>query len=144
VLRTVPHLGPVRVALILAIMRKPLRIRTKRNLWAYCGLAVVTYSSFDFVQVHGQVVRRKRAPKTRGLNRNQNRELKDVFKGAATAANGQPGPLRDFYQAMVDRAMQEELARVTVTRKLTAVNLRLWKKGEPPDPEKLTVQALAP
>ena len=37
--------------------------------------------------------------------------------------------------------MREELARVTLTRKLTAVTLRLWKKGEPYDPEKLTVQA---
>ena len=140
VLRTVPHLGPVRVALILATMRTPWRFRTKRNLWAYCGLAVVTHSSSDFVQVDGQVVRRKRAPMTRGLNRNYNRELKDVFKAAATAATGRPGPLRDYYQARIDGGMREELARLTLTRKLTAVTLRLWKRGEPYDPEKLTVQ----
>ncbi|MGW8323546.1 MAG: IS110 family transposase [Thermodesulfobacteriota bacterium] len=141
VLRTIPHLGPVRVALILAIMRTPWRFRTKRNLWAYCGLAVVTHSSSDFALVDGQVVRRKRAPMTRGLNRNHNRELKDVFKGAATAATGRPGPLRDYYEAMIDGGMREELARVTLTRKLTAVTLRLWKKGEGYDPAKLTVQA---
>jgi len=35
--------------------------------------------------VAGQPVRRRRAPLTRGLNRNNNRVLKDVFKGAATA-----------------------------------------------------------
>ena len=31
-------------------------------------------------------MRRRRAPMTRGLNRNHNRVLKDVFKSAATAA----------------------------------------------------------
>jgi transposase len=141
VLRTIPFLGPVRVALILATMRTPWRFRTKRNLWAYCGLAVVTHSSADYVLVDGQVVRRRRAPMTRGLNRNHNRELKDVFKGAATAATGRPGPLRDYYEAMIARGMRQELARVTLTRKLAAVTLRLWKKGERYDPAKLTVQA---
>ena len=141
VLRTIPFLGPVRISLILAIMRTPWRFRTKRNLWAYCGLAVVTHSSSDYVLVDGQAVRRRRAPMTRGLNRNHNRELKDVFKGAATAATGRPGPLRDYYEGMIARGMREELARVTLTRKLVAITLRLWKKGEPYDPAKLNVQA---
>ena len=141
VLRSIPFLGPVRVALILAIMRTPWRFRTKRNLWAYCGLAVVTHSSSDYVLVDGQPVRRRRAPMTRGLNRNYNRELKDVFKGAATAATGRAGPLQDLYEGMIARGMREELARVTLTRKLAAVTLRLWKKGEGYDPAKLTMQA---
>jgi len=141
VLGSIPFLGPVRIALILAIMRTPWRFRTKRNLWAYCGLAVVTHSSSDYEMVDSQVVRRRRAPMTRGLNRNCNRELKDVFKGAATAATGRPGPLLDYYEGMVARGMREELARVTLTRKLAALTLRLWKKGEPYDPAKLTKQA---
>ena len=129
VLGSIPHLGPVRIALILAIMRTPWRFRTKRNLWAYCGLAVVTHSSSDYELVNGQVVRKRRAPMTRGLNQNYNRELKDVFKGAATAATGRPGPLRDYYETRIDRGMREELARVTLTRKLAALTLRLWKTG---------------
>lgn len=35
VLRSIPYLGPVRVALLLAIMRTPWRFRSKRHLWAY-------------------------------------------------------------------------------------------------------------
>ena len=66
---------------------------------------------------------------TLGLNRNYNRELKDVFKGAATAATGRPGPLQDFYEGMIARGMRGELARVTLTRKLAALTLRLWKEG---------------
>jgi hypothetical protein len=42
---------------------------------------------------------------------------------------------------MVARGMREELARVTLTRKLTALTLRLWKKGEHYDPAQLTKQA---
>jgi transposase len=141
VLRSIPYLGPVRVALLLATIRTPWRFRTKRNLWAYCGLAVVTFSSADYTLTDGRPVRRRRAPMTRGLNRNHNRVLKEVFKGAATAATAQPGPLRDFYEGMIARGMRAELARVTLTRKLAAVTLRLWKTGEPFDPTKLTMQA---
>ena len=45
VLRTVPFLGPIRVAEILAIMATPWRFRTKRQAWPYVGLAVVTRSN---------------------------------------------------------------------------------------------------
>ena len=141
VLRTIPFLGPVRVALLLATMQTPWRFRSKRNLWAYAGLAVVTQSSADYTIVAGRPVRRRRAPLTRGLNRNHNRVLKDVFKGAATAATGRPGPLQDFYRAVLARGVREELARVTLTRKLAALTLRLWKKGTPYDPTQLTQQA---
>ncbi len=140
-LRTIPFLGPVRVALLLATMQTPWRFRTKRHLWAYAGLAVVTRSSADYALVAGQPVRRRRAPLTRGLNRNHNRVLKDVFQGAATAATARPGPLQDFYHDMIARGMWAELARVTLTRKLAALTLRLWKQGERYDPTKLTIQA---
>jgi hypothetical protein len=70
VLRTIPFLGPVRVALVLAAMKSPWRFRTKRNLWAYAGLAVVTQSTADFEIRDGLPIRRRRAPLTRGLNPN--------------------------------------------------------------------------
>jgi hypothetical protein len=140
-LREVPFLGPVRVALLLAVMQTPWRFRTKRNLWAYAGLAVVTHSSADYPLQEGRVVRRRRAPLTRGLNRNHNRALKNIFKGAATAAAARPGPLQEFYRAMLERGMREELARVTLARKLAALTLRIWKTGERYDASKLTKQA---
>ncbi len=141
VLRSVPFLGPVRVSLLLSTMQTPWRFRTKRNLWAYAGLAVVTRSSSDYEMVDGRPVRRRRAPMTRGLNRNHNRVLKNVFKSAAAAATAKPGPLQDFYHGMLARGMREELARVTLARKLAAITLRLWKTGEAYDPTKLTMQA---
>ena len=42
---------------------------------------------------------------------------------------------------MIARGMREELARVTLTRKLAAVTPRLWKTGERYDPAMLTMQA---
>jgi transposase len=141
ILRSIPFLGPIRVAEILAIVGTPFRFRTKRSLWPYVGLAVVTESSADEEIVNGKIRRRKRAPLTRGLNRNHNPILKSVFKGAANAATTRPGPLRDFYEASLARGVREELAKVTLTRKIVAVALRLWKKGELWDPKKLTMQA---
>jgi hypothetical protein len=122
-------------------MKTPWRFRTKRNLWAYAGLAVVTESSADHEFIAGRPVRRRRKPLTRGLNKNHNRVLKDVFKSTASASVGQPGPFQDLYRAMVARGMREDMARLTLARKFAALTLRLWKTGEPYDPAKLTVRA---
>lgn len=138
-LQRIPFLGPVRVAFVLATMQTPWRFRTKRHLWAYAGLAVVTQTSAEYLLVGGHAVRRRRPPMTRGLNRNHNRLLKDVFKGAATAATARRGALHDFYHAMLARGIRPELARVTLARKLAALTLRLWKTGEHYDPAKLTI-----
>jgi hypothetical protein len=93
VLQSIPFFGPVRVSLLLATMKTPWRFRTKRNLWAYAGLAVVTESSADHEFVAGRPVRRRRKPLTRRLNKNHNRVLKDVFKSTATSSIGRPGPV---------------------------------------------------
>src|ERR1700733_7685761 len=42
-LRQIPSIGPIRAALLIALMQTPHRFRTKRQLWAYCGLALRTY-----------------------------------------------------------------------------------------------------
>lgn len=142
VLRTIPYLGPVRVALILATMQTPWRFRTKRHLWAYAGLAVVTRTSAEYEMAGRRAVRRRRQlVMTRGLNRNHNRVLKDVFKGAATAASVRRGALQEWYQGLLGRGMREELARVTLARKLAALTLHAWKTGERYEPAKLSRQA---
>ncbi len=142
ILRTIPFLGPVRVALLLATMQTPWRFRTKRNLWAYAGLAVVTRTSAEYTVKNGRPVRRRRAPMTRGLNRNHSRVLKDVLKGAAPDATARPGPLQDLYKGMLMRGMRPELARVTLARNLAALTLRLWKTGDHYDPAKLTTSVV--
>jgi transposase len=141
VLSSIPFYGPVRVAQLMAIVRTPFRFRTKRNLWPYGGLAVVRRSSADRELVEGKLQRSRKAPMTRGLNRNHHPTLKAVFKGAANDAACRPGPLRECYEASLRRGMSPEMAKVTLARKIAAITLRLWKKGELFDPTKLTMQA---
>ena len=38
-LQRIPYIGPIRAALLIALMQTPHRFRTKRQLWAYSGLA---------------------------------------------------------------------------------------------------------
>src|SRR5215471_2835837 len=85
VLRQVPGLGPIRVALLIALIQTPHRFRTKRQLWAYSGLALQTRASGEYRVSGGQLHRAKRQPSLRGLNENHNHELKAVFKSTATA-----------------------------------------------------------
>jgi transposase len=141
ILKSMPFMGPVRVAQLLAIIGTPYRFRTRRQLWPYSGLAVVTRSTSDQEIVEGRLRRRKRAPQTRGLNRNHNRDLKDVFKGAANAAAAKAGPLKEVYDRCVAGGVREEMAKLTLARKIASIVLRLWKKGELWDPKKVTMQA---
>jgi transposase len=128
-LLSVPRLGPVSVAQLLAVVGTPHRFRSKRQFWTYVGLAVVTRSTSDQEVVNG-VLRRKRRPvATRGLNRNHNHLLKRVFKTAATSAC-HSGPFQAAYEARVKQGMDPALARLTIARQLAAITLSLWKRGQ--------------
>lgn len=135
-LRTIPQLGPVRSAIIVAIVDTPYRFRTAHQLWSYCGLAVITHMSAEYEMKEGRVVRTRKPVATRGLNRNCNRSLKDVFIGAATGG-AQREPYRSYVETRQNRGMRKEMARLTLARKIVAVALTIWKKGEKFDPKKL-------
>src|SRR5579862_8250456 len=47
-LRQIPAIGPIRAVLLIALMQTPHRFRTKRQLWAYCGLVLKTSTSGEF------------------------------------------------------------------------------------------------
>src|SRR5271165_5831340 len=140
-LRTVPWLGPIRVALLLGRVQTQHRFRSKRQFWAYCGLALETRSSADYRFVDGQLERRSKPVFIRGLNLNHNHDLKNLFKSAATTASGSNGPFRLFYENLLGKGMKPELARLTLARKIAAITLHVWKKGEPFDAQYLKLQA---
>src|SRR6266851_409340 len=83
-LRQIPCIGPIRAARLLALMQTPHRFRSKRQLWTYCGLGIETRDSAQYRFVRGQLQRAKKPQQIRGLNRNHNHEMKEIFKGAAT------------------------------------------------------------
>jgi hypothetical protein len=105
------------------------------------GLGIETRDSAQYRYVHGQLQRTKKPQQIRGLNRNHNHEMKEIFKGAATRASCGVGPLRDFYVALVAKGMKPEMARLRLARKIAAMALTLWKKEEHFDAEQLKPQA---
>jgi len=140
-LRQIPSIGPIRAALLMALMQTPHRFRTKRQLWAYSGLALQTYSSGEYRFVEGQLQRSRKFLAIRGLNANHNHDLKNIFKSAATRAAAVPGPLQEFYAALLARGMKPSMARLTLARKIAAITLLVWKKGVHFDAEHLKQQA---
>jgi transposase len=140
-LRQIPSIGPIRAALLVALLQTPHRFRTKRQLWAYSGFAVETHDSGEYRYVRGKLQRNRERITVRGLNNNHNKDLKSLFKSAAISASTRPGPLRDFYTARVESGMRPTMARLTLARKIASITLTLWKKGASFDPEQLQRQA---
>jgi len=128
-LREVPGLGPLRVARLIAWIQTPHRFRTRRQFWTYSGLGLVIFDSGEYRLVQGRIVRRAHPAKIRGLNRNHQPRLKEIFKSAALSAIRQPGPFKDYYDVRVSQGRDPALLRLSVARKLAALALSLWKKG---------------
>jgi transposase len=129
ILCSMPGIGPVRAAQVVGVVHTPHRFRTKRQFWKYIGLSVVTKTSSDFVPTPNGFVRKKWKA-TRGLNRNCNRFLKSIFKSATKDAIAKYPSWKAYYDALVSRGLEPEIARVTVARKIASISLFIWKKGQ--------------
>jgi len=140
-LRQIPSIGPIRAALLVALLQTPQRFRTKRQLWAYSGFAVETHDSGEYRCVRGKLQRNRERITVRGLNDNHNKDVKNLFKSAAISASTRPGPLHDFYVARVEKGMRPTMARLTLARKIATITLTMWKKGVGFDPQNLYRQA---
>jgi len=139
---TAPAIGPIRAAHIVAIVMTPHRFRTKHQFWQYCGLGVTTTVSAQWkVDANGKFVRAKE-PMPRGLNRNHNPALKEIFKGAAhqIACNMTSHPLHYEYQRMVREGTKPEIAQVNLARHISAAVLSMWKHGEVYDQARVRTQ----
>jgi transposase len=128
-LRQIPAIGPIRAALLIALLQTPQRFRSKRPLWKYSGFGIEMHSSADYRKVQGQLQRSRKQISVRGLNRDCHHDLKNLFKSAATIASVQPGPFQEFYAALVAKGMRPEMARLTLARKIATIVLIVWKRG---------------
>jgi transposase len=140
-LRQIPSIGPIRAALLVALLQTPHRFRTKRQLWAYSGFAVETHDSGEYRYGRGKLQRNRERITLRGLNDNHNPDLKNLFKGAAISASARPGPLYDFYVSLLEKGMRPTMARLTLARKIATITLIMWKKGVDFDPKQWHRQA---
>src|SRR5450631_4180050 len=57
-----------------------------------------------------------------------------------SSADTKPGPLQEFYAALVAKGMRPEMARLTLARKIAAIILIVWKKGVSFDAQHLKSQ----
>ena len=88
------------------------------------------HSSADYRSVKGELQRRARKQiSVRGLNRDCNHDLKNLFKSAATIASVKPGPFQEFYAALVAKGMRPEMARLALARKIATIVLIVWQRG---------------
>ena len=140
-LKTAPGFGPLRTARLVAIVVTPHRFRTSRQFWSYCGLAVITHSSSDWVLSPRGGLVRGRVQQTRGLSRQRQPVLKEIFKGAATTVTTQMGehPLCVNYYRQLSAGMRPSLAKLTLARRIAAIVLSMWKHEEVYDPTRVTV-----
>ena len=136
ILREIPGFGPVRSAFAIAAIGTPHRFRTKRQLWSYSGLSVVIHTSSDHEIIKDRIVRRQHRHSTRGLTRDFNRILKMVFKGAAKEAI-RMDPMKTIYRMKVTSGIRPEMALLSIARRIAAITLILWKRGERFDIAKL-------
>jgi len=134
-LSTAPGIGRVRGAQIAATVVTPHRFRTSRQFWNFCGLGIVTHSSSDWAKDARAGWVRKETAQTRGLNRNRNPMMKQVFKGAALTVIQKQGdhPLARRYAQLLETT-KPNLARLTIARKIAATVLAMWKNKEVYDP----------
>ena len=140
-LRQIPYLGPIRSALLVALLETPHRFRTKRQLWAYSGFGLETHDSGEYRYVKGHLRRNRERVTVLGLNENHNHDLKNLFKSAAISASTRPGPFQEFYAGLLAKGRRPAMARLTLARKIAAITLTIWKKGVCFDAKELHRQA---
>jgi transposase len=75
ILRTIPGLGPLRVARLLALLQTPHRFPNKRKLWGYGGLGLLTRGSSQYRLQQGELVVSPKGVMVRGLNPAHNAPL---------------------------------------------------------------------
>jgi transposase len=137
--KSCPGLGEIRTAQLLPIVVTPYRFKNKRAFWAYCGLGIVMRSSSDWVRTQSGEWVKAPIQQTRGLNRNSNRTLKGIFKGAATTVIGQAKdePLYRHYLQLLDGGTKPNLAKLTLARQVASIMLSLWRNEEVYDPARV-------
>ncbi len=96
----------------------------------------MTRSTSDWIQSADGGWIKGRVPQTRGLSRQHNHVLKDIFKGAATTVitQAKKDPIHARYERLLDGGTKPSLAKVSLARMIAATVLRMWKDEEVYDP----------
>ena len=137
-LRTMPAVGPIFCASLLAIVGDPERFRTRRQFWAYGGLAILTDDTGEYRFRDGKFERKRERSNTRGLTNSFNRPLKHIFKQAAMTLSRTVW--KDYYEITLKNSKNRNMALLTVARRFAAIVLQIMKKREAYDVAKAPKQ----
>ena len=128
-LQSIPYVGEIRAAEILAIAGDPQRFRSLRAFWAYGGLGLVQRTSAEHRVESGKIVREERS---RGIRlRVGHPLLKRVLRDIALHAAIGRGQFANVFQAHVARGKAPAVARIALARKIAAIILAVWRSGVP-------------
>ena len=121
-LKTIPGVGPVCAAIIVAIIVDPMRFTSKKHAWNYAGIGASEDST-------GKVVKLKR-------NKHYNRLLKYAVMTAAQAAIKGDNRFARLYQTLLEEFADPKKpkkaatkAKKMVARAILAAALAMWKTG---------------
>lgn len=129
-LQTVPYVGEIRAAEILAIVGRPERFRSLRSFWSYAGLGVVQSVSAEHKVENGRIVRDEKRKGVR-LARSGNPLLKKVMRDLALYASLGRGEFRAVYDAHIKRGKTPAIARIALARKIASVIFAIWRTNSP-------------
>jgi transposase len=129
-LQTIPYIGEIRAATLIAVICDPSRFSSRRKLWAYGGLGVVQRTSSEHRVERGRIVRDARKRGVR-LSKAAQPLLKKVLLDIAIHGTRRPGILRKLFERQIKRGRRPAIARLTVARTVAAVVLAVWRSGRP-------------
>lgn len=115
-LKTIPGVGPVCAAIMVAIIDQPHRFATKRHLWSYAGVGASSRSS-------------AKGPVKMGGTQHGNRLLKYAASMAAQNAIRGENRFARHYRSMIEDKIDSGMAKKTVARDILATALAMWKTG---------------
>jgi transposase len=114
-LKSLPGIGDLQAAKILAQIIEPMRFRNKYKYYSYCGLVRHMRSSggkdYGSVKIWG------------------NKSLKCVYKMAAHSILRGESELRRYYDSLRTKGVDHKAAKNAVSRKVAAISLHILKNG---------------
>ena len=129
-LREIPFIGPIRAALLIALMQTPHRFRTKRQLWSLQRIWDRDAQQRRAAVRPGRAAAREEAGlDSRAESQSQSR-TEESFQGCCHRGRCEARPVSEsFTMRLVAKGIRPEMARLTLARKMAAITLIVWKKG---------------
>jgi transposase len=110
-LQTVPFIGEIRAAELVAIVGEPSRFPSRRAFWSYAGLAVIHRTSAEHRIEQGRVVRDHRTRGGGKLSRSAQPLLKKVIRDIALHSSLGRGYFREVFESHLARGKTPAVAR---------------------------------